>query len=156
MRGVGEVSARDLASHFGNLDALSKATVDDLQQIEGIGPNIAEAIVDWFKRPANQKILKKLKAFGLWPVLNVGAKGLSPEGKLSGLTFVVTGTLPTFSREDVKEFIESNGGKVTDSVSKKTSYLVLGAEPGSKFEKAKSLGVKIIEEDELKKLVGKS
>ena len=156
IRGVGEVSARDLASHFGNLDALSKATVDDLQQIEGIGPNIAEAIVDWFKRPANQKILKKLKAVGLWPVLNVGAKGLSPEGKLSGLTFVVTGTLPTFSREDVKEFIESNGGKVTDSVSKKTSYLVLGAEPGSKFEKAKSLGVKIIEEDELKKLVGKS
>ncbi len=156
MRGVGEVSARDLASHFGNLDALSKASVDDLQQIEGIGPNIAEAIVDWFKRPANQKILKKLKAVGLWPVLNVGAKGLSPEGALSGLTFVITGTLPTFSRDGVKEFIESNGGKVTDSVSKKTSYLVLGAEPGSKFEKAKSLGVKIIDEDELRKLVGKS
>ena len=156
MRGVGEVSARDLASHFGNLDALSKASVDDLQQIEGIGPNIAEAIVDWFKRPANQKILKKLKAVGLWPVLNVGAKGLSPEGALSGLTFVITGTLPTFSRDGVKEFIELNGGKVTDSVSKKTSYLVLGAEPGSKFEKAKSLGVKIIDEDELRKLVGKS
>ena len=68
MRGVGEVSARDLASHFGNLDALSKASVDDLQQIEGIGPNIAEAIVDWFARPANQKILKKLKAVGLWPI----------------------------------------------------------------------------------------
>ena len=78
------------------------------------------------------------------------------KAKLSGLTFVVTGTLPTFSREGVKEFIESNGGKVTDSVSKKTSYLVLGAEPGSKFEKAKSLGVKIIDEDGLKKLVGKS
>ena len=152
MRGVGEVSARDLASHFGNLDMLSRASVDDLQQIEGIGPNIAEAIVDWSKRPANQKILKKLKAVGLWPVLSVGAKGLLPEGKLSGLTFVVTGTLPTFSRDGVKEFIESNGGKVTDSVSKKTSCLVLGAEPGSKFEKAKSLGVKIIDEDELRKL----
>ncbi len=154
MRGVGEVSARDLAAHFGNLDALSKATVDDLQQIEGIGPNIAEAIVDWFKRPANQKILKKLKAVGLWPIEQ--GKKERGEGKLSGLTFVVTGTLPTFSREGVKEFIELNGGKVTDSVSKKTSYLVLGAEPGSKFEKAKSLGVKIIDEDGLKKLVGKS
>jgi DNA ligase (NAD+) len=153
IRGVGEVSARDLASHFENLDALSKASVDDLQQIEGVGPNIAEAIVDWFARPANQKILKKLKAVGLWPSENVGAKRASPEGKLTGLTFVVTGTLPTFSREDAKEFIESNGGKVTDSVSKKTDYLVLGENPGSKFEKAKSLGVKIIGEDELKKLV---
>ena len=151
MRGVGEVSARDLASHFGNLDALSKASAEDLQQIEGIGPNIAEAIVDWFKRPANQKILKKLKAVGLWPIEQ--GKKERGEGKLSGLTFVVTGTLPTFSRDGVKEFIESNGGKVTDSVSKKTSYLVLGAEPGSKFEKAKSLGVKIIEEDGLRKLV---
>jgi len=154
IRGVGEVSARDLAAHFGNLDALSKATADDLQQIEGIGPNIAEAIVDWFARPANQKVLKKLKSVGLWPVMKVGAKRASPEGKLTGLTFVVTGTLPTFSRDGVKEFIESNGGKVTDSVSKKTSYLVLGEEPGSKFEKAKSLGVKIIGEEELKKLVG--
>ncbi len=150
MRGVGEVSARDLANHFGNLDALSKATVDDLQQIEGIGPNIAEAIVDWFKRPANQKILKKLKAVDLWPIEQ--GKKEKGEGKLSGLSFVVTGTLPTFSRDGVKEFIESNGGKVTDSVSKKTSYLVLGAEPGSKFEKAKSLGVKIIDEDGLRKL----
>ena len=151
MRGVGEVSARDLASHFGNLDALSKAGAEDLQQIEGIGPNIAEAIVDWFARPANQKILKKLKAVGLWPI-EQGTKERG-EGKLSGLTFVVTGTLPTFSRDGVKEFIESNGGKVTDSVSKKTSYLVFGAEPGSKFEKAKSLGVKIIDEGELRKLV---
>jgi len=154
IRGVGEVVARDLATHFGNLDALSKASADDLQQIEGIGPNIAEAIVDWFKRPANQKILKKLKAVGLWPVARTAEH--VEAGALSGLTFVVTGTLPTFSREDAKEFIESNGGKVTDSVSKKTSYLVLGAEPGSKFDKAKSLGVKIIDEDELRKLVGKS
>jgi DNA ligase (NAD+) len=150
MRGVGEVSARDLASHFGNLDALSKASIEDLQEIEGVGPNIAEAIVDWFKRPANQKILKKLKAVGLWPVEQ--GKREKGEGKLNGLTFVVTGTLPTFSREGVKEFIESNGGKATDSVSKKTSYLVLGAEPGSKYEKAKSLGVKIIDEDGLRKL----
>ena len=151
MRGVGEVSARDLAAHFGNLDALSKANADDLQQIEGVGPNIAEAIVDWFARPANRKILKKLKAVGLWPMASSTADRAS-SGAFSGLTFVVTGTLPTFSREDAKEFIESNGGKVTDSVSKKTSYLVLGEDPGSKFEKAKSLGVRIIGEVELKKL----
>lgn len=151
MRGVGEVSAGDLARHFGNLDALSKASVDDLQQIEGVGPNIAEAIVDWFVRPANQKILKKLKAVGLWP--SEVENGKKKEGALSGLTFVVTGTLPTLTRDGVKEFIELNGGKVTDSVSKKTSYLVLGEEPGSKFEKAKSLGVKIIGEEELRKLV---
>jgi DNA ligase (NAD+) len=153
IRGVGEVSARDLASHFGNLDALSKASVDDLQEIEGVGPNIAEAIVDWFARPVNKNLLKKLQAVGLWPIEKESGK--KKEGALTGLTFVVTGTLPTLTRDGVKEFIESNGGKVTDSVSKKTSYLVLGEEPGSKFEKAKSLGVKIIGEDELKKLVGK-
>ena len=155
IRAVGEVSARDLANHYGNLDALSKASADDLQQIEGVGPNIAEAIVDWFARPANQKILAKLKAAGVWPV-SLPSTANRQQGALTGLTFVVTGTLPTLTRDGVKEFIESNGGKVAESVSKKTSYLVLGAEPGSKFDKAKSLGVKIIDEDELKKLVGTS
>lgn len=106
--------------------------------------------MDWFARPANQKILKKLKAIGLWPIAQ--GKKERGEGKLSGLTFVVTGTLPMLSRDGVKAFIELNGGKVTDSVSMKTTYLVLGAEPGSKFEKAKSLGVKIIDEDGLRKL----
>jgi len=154
MRGVGEVSARDLATRFRNLDTLSKANADDLQQIEGVGPNIAEAIVDWFARPANQKILKKLKAVGLWPTASSTVNRPS-SSSLTGLTFVVTGTLPTLSRDGVKEFIESNGGKVTDSVSKKTSYLVLGEEPGSKFEKAKSLGVKIIREEELRRLIDK-
>ncbi|HNK63532.1 MAG TPA: NAD-dependent DNA ligase LigA, partial [Anaerolineales bacterium] len=120
--------------------------------IEGVGPNIAESIVDWFARPANQKLLKKLKSAGLDPQMQKDEK--KKEGAFTGLTFVVTGTLPNFSRDDAKEFIESNGGKVTDSVSKKTSYLVLGEAPGSKFEKAKSLGVKIIDEAELKKLAG--
>lgn len=151
IRGVGEVAARDLAGHFGNLDALSQAGAEDLQRIEGVGPNIAEAIVDWFARPANQKVLKKLKAAGVWPVeeKNVG-RG---KGPLTGFTFVVTGTLPTLSREGAKALIESNGGKVTDSVSKKTSYLVLGENPGSKLDKAKSLGVKIVDEEELRALI---
>ncbi|MCK6539014.1 MAG: NAD-dependent DNA ligase LigA [Anaerolineales bacterium] len=151
IRGVGEVSAGDLAAHYGNLDALSKAGVDDLQQIEGIGPNIAEGIVDWFSRPFNQKVLKKLKAAGVWPQAQK-TEGRRQEGAFTGLTFVITGTLPTWSREEAKAFIESHGGKVTDSVSKKTGYLVLGENPGSKFEKAKALGVKIIGEEELRKL----
>jgi DNA ligase (NAD+) len=143
--------AGDLARHFTDLDALSKAGAEDLYQIDGVGPNTAEAIVDWFSNPVNKNVLKKLKASGVWPQGEKSEK--KREGKLSGMTFVVTGTLPTLSRDGVKEFIESNGGKVTDSVSKKTSYLVLGEAPGSKFDKAKSLGVKIIGEEELRKLV---
>jgi DNA ligase (NAD+) len=151
IRGVGEVVAGDLGRHFGNLDSLFKASADDLMQIEGVGPNIAEAIVDWFERSANKNVLVKLKKAGVWPKAAENEK--KKEGALTGMTFVVTGTLPNFSREQAREFIEDHGGKVTDSVSKKTSYLVLGEEPGSKFDKAKSLGVKIIGEDELRKLV---
>ncbi|MEP7137585.1 MAG: NAD-dependent DNA ligase LigA, partial [Chloroflexota bacterium] len=154
IRGVGEVMAGDLAGNFMDLDALSKSKADDLMQIAGLGPNIAESIVDWFARPVNQKLLKKLKAVRMWP--SGGASNIKGQASdaFDGMTFVITGTLPTFSRDDAKDFIESHGGKVTDSVSKKTSYLVLGEAPGSKFEKAKSLGVKIIGEDELKKLAG--
>ena len=150
IHGVGEVMAGDLARTYGNVTALSKTTADELQQIEGVGPNIAESIVDWFARPVNQKLLKKLKAAGVDPQMQKDEK--KKDGVFTGLTFVVTGTLPNFSRDDAKAFIEGNGGKVTDSVSKKTSYLVLGENPGSKFEKAQSLGIKIIDEAELKQL----
>ena len=153
IHGVGEVMAGDLSRSFGNLSALSKASAEELQQIEGVGPNIAESIVDWFAQPVNLNVLKKLKAAGVNPEMQKSEVRMQ-NGSLSGLTFVVTGTLPTLSREGVKEFIESNGGKVTDSVSKKTSYLVLGENPGSKAEKAQSLGVKIIDENGLKKLAG--
>ncbi len=151
IHGVGEVMAGDLSRNFGNLSALSKASAEELQQIEGVGPNSAESIVDWFAQPVNQNVVKKLKAAGVNPEMQK-SEGKMQNGALSGLTFVVTGTLPTLSRDGVKEFIESNGGKVTDSVSKKTSYLVLGENPGSKAEKAKSLGVKILDESELKKM----
>ncbi|MBK8781014.1 MAG: NAD-dependent DNA ligase LigA [Anaerolineales bacterium] len=150
IHGVGEVMAKDLSATFGSLDKLADTTVDDLMSIEGVGPNIAESIVDWFATPSNKKLLGKLKKVGVWPT--VEQKVSQSSGKLSGLTFVVTGTLPTLSRDGVKEFIESNGGKVIDSVSKKTSYLVLGENPGSKLEKAQSLGVKVIDEAELRKL----
>ncbi len=153
IRGVGEVMAGDLSRTFPDLEALSQANADSLMQIEGVGPNIAEAIVDWFARPANRKLLKKLKTVGVWP--KGEENGRKKVGPFNGMTFVITGTLPNFSREDAKEFIEQHGGKVTDSVSKKTDYLVLGEDPGSKFDKAKSLDVRIIGEAELRKLGSK-
>jgi DNA ligase (NAD+) len=155
IRGVGDVSAGDLARHFVDLEALSKARAEQLEQLDGIGPSVAQSVADWFALPYNKQVLKKLKAAGVWPQGGQSANAKSRASDVfEGLTFVITGTLPNFSRDDAKEFIESHGGKVTDSVSKKTSYLVLGESPGSKYEKAKSLGVKIIGEDELKKLVG--
>ncbi|HEY5984744.1 MAG TPA: NAD-dependent DNA ligase LigA, partial [Anaerolineales bacterium] len=152
IRGVGEVMAGDLSRSFADLDELSKAKAQELMQIEGIGPNIAEGVVDWFSTTANAKVLKKLKAAGVWPKGEKGKK--KSAGALTGLNLVVTGTLPGMSRDAAKRLIEGQGGKVTDSVSKKTDYLVVGADPGSKLEKARSLGVKIIDEAQLKKLTG--
>jgi DNA ligase (NAD+) len=154
IHGVGEVAAADLAKHFGNLDALAAATPADLEAIEGFGPNTAASIVDWFARPANQNLVAKLKSAGVWPSADNSLLVTRYSSTFSGMTFVVTGTLPTLSRDGVKEFIESHGGKVTDSVSKKTSYLVLGENPGSKHDKALTLGIPILSEEELKKLAG--
>jgi DNA ligase (NAD+) len=154
VRGVGEVSAVELSRAFPSLDLLALATAEQLEAVEGVGPNIAEGIVDWFGRDRNQKVLEKFKAAGVWPTTSPSAVNRRSSGVFSGLTFVVTGTLPTLSREEAKDFIEQHGGKVTDSVSKNTSYLVLGEAPGSKLQKAQSLGVKVIGEEELKKLVG--
>jgi DNA ligase (NAD+) len=152
VRGVGEVAAADLAQAFGSLDALMAARLDDLQTVEGIGPNIAQAIVDWFERPGNRQVLDKLRAAGVWPMAQKAV--VTGPAPLAGMTFVVTGTLPAFSREQAKEFIEAHGGKVTDSVSKKTSYLVLGENPGSKLDKARSLGVPVLDEAGLRALAG--
>ena len=153
IRGVGEVVAGDLAKAFQDLNQLSQASLDDLQGLEGIGPNIAQAIVDWFERPANRQVLEKLRVAGVWPVDQapvIPASALP----LAGQTFVVTGTLAGFSREEIKDFIESRGGKVIGSVSKKTGYLVLGENPGSKLDKARELGVPVLDEVGLRQLVG--
>jgi DNA ligase (NAD+) len=151
IRGVGEVMAVDLAETFEDLGALSKATFEDLLRVEGVGQSIAQAILDWFARLANRQLMEKLQSLGVWPK---AAKRISSGHEpLFGLTFVVTGTLASFSRDGIKEFIQEKGGKVTDSVSKNTSYLVLGENPGSKFDKARSLNVPVINEDELRKLV---
>jgi len=156
IRGVGEVMAGNLAVHYHSLDELSDATVEDLQMIEGVGPNIADAIVYWFAQPRNRQVLQKLRAAGVWPV-SVAEKMMQgePEKALEGLTFVITGTLPNYSREGIKEVIQSAGGKVTDSVSKKTSYLVVGEAPGSKLDKARELGVPILDEASLIELIHK-
>jgi DNA ligase (NAD+) len=151
IRGVGDVIASLLARKYRDLDELMKASADDIDAIEGIGPSIAEAIVDWFSQSANREFLKKLKKAGFWPKSEPPKARTGPQ-PFAGKVFVVTGTLPTFSRKDAKEFIEDLGGKVTDSVSAKTSYLVVGEDAGSKLDKARELGVKILDENALRAL----
>ena len=154
IRGVGETMAADLTNHFVDLDALAAATQDDLENIEGIGPNIAAAIVNWFLLPFNKQLLGKLRDAGVWPTTQGrGGQPSALTAKLDGLTFVITGTLPSMSRDEAKAFIQSHGGKVTGSVSAKTDYLLVGESAGSKLTKAENLGVRIISEEELKEMV---
>ncbi len=152
IRGVGEVVAGVLSEHYPDLDALAQATQDELEQIEGIGPQIGQAIVDWFNRPANRHVLEKLRAAGVWPKAEIRKE--TQEGlPLSGMTFVITGTLPGISREEAKEIIQRYGGKVSSSVSPKTTYLLVGESPGSKLSKAEELGVAILDWTGLQKLL---
>ncbi len=150
IHGVGEVAANELAIYFGSLDELMTAQPEELQKINGIGPNIAISIRDWLDRPANLELLTKFKNLGIWPVMK---KSIRSTDTLAGLTFVITGTLASLSRDEAKDLIEKNGGKTTDSVSKKTSYLLLGENPGSKLAKARDLGVTIIGEEQLLDLI---
>jgi DNA ligase (NAD+) len=152
IRGVGEVMAADLTKKYISLDVLGKASLDELQTIEGVGPNIASAIVDWFNRPANRAVLRKFKGLDIWPESTLDMEQPTSQ-TLTGMTFVVTGTLPGFSREGIKEYIVSHGGKVTDSVSKKTSYLVAGEGTGSKLDKAREIGIALLDEQGLLNLV---
>jgi DNA ligase (NAD+) len=152
IRGVGEVLATDLTEYYENLEILSRASREDLQQIEGVGPNIAEAIVDWFDRPANRELLEKLHRLGVWPIVK-RTKIEERTLPLIGKTFVITGTLSGFSREGIKEIIQQNGGKVTDSINKTTSFLVVGENPGSKLNKARGLDVPILSEEDLLTLI---
>ncbi|MCK4819907.1 NAD-dependent DNA ligase LigA, partial [bacterium] len=148
IRGVGEVVAADLANNFEDLDDLSKSSMDTLLENDGVGPNIAEAVIDWFASPTNQQVINKLHSAGVWP----RSKGHSVRKQsLDGLTFVVTGTLPGFTRDSVKEYINNFGGKISSSVSSKTDYLVVGENPGTKLAKAQSLDVAIIDAAELRR-----
>lgn len=148
---VGQQGSKDLAKHFNSLQSLMKATIEDLIAIEGIGPIVAESILAFFKESHNQKIIQKLIQYGLNTESSTYTTALSQT--LSGKTFVITGTLPTLSRDQAKELIESHGGHVSASVSKKTHYLLAGESPGSKFDKAKKLNIEILSEEDLHKLL---
>ncbi|MCL4442038.1 MAG: helix-hairpin-helix domain-containing protein, partial [Firmicutes bacterium] len=146
IRHVGERAAKILAQQFGSMQALMAATVDDLTVIPEIGPKIAESVVDYFSRPENRRLVERLADAGV----NLQEQGQpDPTGQpLAGKTFVVTGTLEAFSRQAAQEAIEKLGGKVAGSVSKKTDYVVVGENPGSKYDKARQLGIPILKEEE--------
>ncbi|BBB66793.1 DNA ligase [Undibacterium sp. YM2] len=150
IRHVGESTAKDLAAHFGNTDALMKATEEQLLEVPDVGPVVAKSILRFFSDPLNVELVEQLLASGIhWPVIEVQEKG---EQVLAGKTLVLTGTLPTLSRDQATEVIEKAGGKVSGSVSKKTSYLVAGDDAGSKLVKAQELGISILTEAELLQL----
>ena len=148
---VGVAAAKDLALKFGSLEALAEAKRDDLLTIEGIGETMADAIITYFNEPKNRTLVSRLLTIGVAPIAPARPAGGSA---LAGKTFVLTGTLPTLTREAAAAKIEAAGGKVSGSVSRKTSYVLAGEETGSKLEKAKSLGVSVIDEAEFLRMLG--
>lgn len=151
IRHVGESTARDLARHFGNLDAIMDASVEQLLQVPDVGPIVAESIHAFFQQPHNVEVVNQLRACGVtWKEGEPAAQAPKP---LTGKTVVLTGTLPTLSRDEAKELLEAAGAKVAGSVSKKTDYVVAGAEAGSKLDKARELGVAVLDEDGLRALL---
>jgi DNA ligase (NAD+) len=147
---VGERTAQILADTFGDLDVIANASPEELQQAEEVGPKVAQSIRAFFSEPRNRRLLERLRRIGLCFRQPKKAK---TKGPLEGLTFVLTGTLPHWTREEAKERIERAGGKVSSSVSKKTNYVVAGAEPGSKLDKARELGIPVIDEAALRKML---
>ena len=150
IRMVGERTAQFLAEHFGSMEALESAGIEELQDVNEVGPRIAESIVEFFSIAANRKLLERLREARLKLTGQKKKRGT----KLAGKTFVLTGTLEHFTRDEAKKMIEDAGGKVTGSVSKKTDYVVAGADAGSKLDKAKELGVTVINEKEMESVVG--
>jgi DNA ligase (NAD+) len=151
IRQVGTVAAQDLARHFGSIDALMQATPEEIEAIEGLGPTAAASIREFFSREQNRAVVEKLRAAG---VTMQATTSREPQGsQLAGKTFVLTGTLPSLTRDEASDLIEAHGGKVTSSVSKKTSYVLAGESPGSKLNRARDLGVPIIGEDDLRALL---
>jgi DNA ligase (NAD+) len=145
VRFVGARTAQLLAEHFGSMDALMVASAEELEAVNEVGPRVAEAVVEFFSEPRNRELIEELRAAGLTFTAEKRVVG----DKLAGQTFVLTGTLPTLTREEAKARIEAAGGKVSGSVSKKTNYVVAGEEAGSKLEKARELGVAVLDEEAL-------
>ena len=150
IRFVGERTAQFLAEHFGSMEALEQASVEDLQNVNEVGPRIAESIAEFFSVAANRKLIERLREAGL----TLSGEKKQRGTKLAGKTFVLTGTLAKYTRDEAKKMIEDAGGKVTGSVSKKTDYVVAGTDAGSKLDKANQLGVAVIDEKEMEKLAG--
>jgi len=148
IRNVGEETSRDLAEHFGTLEKLKKADLQDLEKIKEVGPVVAKSVFDWFSSKRNSELLEKLKKVGVKIESPAFAKAQARKQKLKGKTFVLTGSLETMARDEAKEKIRSLGGEISESVSQKTDFIVAGKEPGSKFQEAKKLGVKTIGEEE--------
>jgi DNA ligase (NAD+) len=152
IRGVGETMAADLARAFGDLGALSRASSEELEKVEGVGPSTSAAVRDWFERESNRRLLEKLRRAGVWPRAEAPEVASGPR-TLAGLTFVITGTLAGVSREQAKARILEHGGKVASSVSAKTSYLLVGENPGSKLDDARRLGVPQMDLEDLQRLL---
>jgi DNA ligase (NAD+) len=153
IRHVGEATARDLARHFGALERVMDASVEALLEVNDVGPVVAASIHTFFAQPHNREVVEQLRAAGVtWPEHDVSAGANTPL-PLSGKTLVLTGTLPTLSRDEAKAMIEAAGGKVAGSVSKKTNWVVAGEEAGSKLDKARDLGVPVLDEAGLRALL---
>jgi len=148
---VGERTAQLLAEHFSSLEELAGAKEEELEEVPEVGPKVAASIVEFFSEPANRQLIKKLRKAGVHPTAE---KRVVKSQKLVGKSFVFTGGLANRSREEAGELVIQHGGKVSGSVSKKTDYVVVGTDPGSKYDKAKELGVTVLTEQELEKLLG--
>jgi DNA ligase (NAD+) len=150
IRFVGERTAQFLAEHFGSMDALMNGSEEELQEVNEVGPRIAQSMVEFFQEPKNRELIEQLRKAGVAFTGKKRERGTA----LAGKTFVLTGTLPHLTRDEAKKMIEDAGGRVSGSVSKKTDFVVAGDEAGSKLDKAKELGVKVIGEKEMQKLLG--
>jgi len=152
IRNVGEVTAKDLASHFGAIDRIMDADAEQLEEVPDVGPVVAESIAAFFRERHNREVVEQLRAAGVhWPEGARAKKAAS--GPFAGKIVVLTGTLGSMGRDDAKERIEAAGGKVTGSVSKKTDYVVAGSEAGSKLDRATELGIRVLDENEFLKLL---
>ena len=148
---VGERTGQLLAEHFSSLEELAAATEEQLEEVPEVGPKVAASIVEFFSEPANRQVIKKLRKAGVHPTAE---KRVVKSQKLAGKSFVFTGSLANRSREEAGELVKQHGGKISGSVSKKTDYVVVGTDPGSKYDKAKELGVTVLSEADFEKLLG--
>jgi DNA ligase (NAD+) len=153
IRHVGETTAKDLAKHFGALDRLMDASVEQLLEVKDVGPVVAQSVRTFFDQPHNREVVEQLRAAGIHWDEHAGAAQDSGYRPLAGKTLVLTGALPTLSRDAAKDLIEAAGGKVSGSVSKKTDYVIAGADAGSKLDKARELGLAVLDEAGLRDLL---